>query len=114
MNRTVQSAAEAGGGAKTVFYEFLRIEHSSAGTTYLASPKGRQPPTPFKMIECKPNQVTFENLQHDFPQRVAYQRKGADSLVAWIAAGPGKGDQRIFFNYHRISCGGPPLTHPKR
>jgi hypothetical protein len=77
MNRTVQ-ASHAGNPAKTVFFEYLRIEQSPAGIVYLASPKGRQPPTPFKMVECQPAppRVVFENAQHDFPKRLIYWRDG--------------------------------------
>lgn len=50
---------------------------------YLASPKGRQPATPFKMIEMAANKVVFENPEHDFPQRIIYEREG-DTLTARI------------------------------
>lgn len=36
--------------------------------------------------------VVFENLQHDLPQRVAYQRKG-NELLTWIE-GPRPGQAR--------------------
>ena len=57
--------------------------------------------------------MVFENLQHDFPQRVAYERQGAD-LLAWIE-GPSKGTmlgtapgplQRIEYPYRRVACAG--------
>lgn len=71
MNRTITSA-------KTVFFEYLRIESTPTGVVYLASPKGRQPPTPFKMVEnsATPPRTVFENPQHDYPKRIIYWRDG--------------------------------------
>ena len=50
--------------------------------------------------------VIFENLQHDFPQRIGYQRNGPDSLLAWIE-GTEKGQvRRVEFPYRRTRCPG--------
>jgi len=49
--------------------------------------------------------VVFENLQHDFPQRVGYKRDG-DALLAWIE-GPRNGQtRRIEFPYRKVGCAG--------
>jgi len=60
----------------TTFFEFLRIESHPDGVFYLASPKGRQPPTPFKLVTLQDEQVVFANPEHDFPQRIVYRRQG--------------------------------------
>jgi hypothetical protein len=57
---------------KTMMFEFLRIDATPEGITYWASPRGRAPPTPFRLKELRENYVAFENLQHDFPQRIIY------------------------------------------
>lgn len=50
--------------------------------------------------------VTFENLAHDFPQRVIYRRAGADSLIARVE-GTRAGQPRGFdFPYRRVACAG--------
>lgn len=69
VNRTVAND-------RTVFFEYLRIEKTEAGIVYLASPKGRQPPTAFTLIESGEKRAVFENPQHDFPQRIVYWREG--------------------------------------
>ena len=61
---------------RTVFFEFLRIETTDDGTYYIAQPKGRSPGTRFTMIELSDNRVVFENPDHDFPQRIVYERDG--------------------------------------
>jgi hypothetical protein len=71
-------------GEKTVFYEFLRIEVTPDGITYFASPRGRDPATPFRMTEMTDSKVVFENLQHDFPNRVIYQKEKDGTLSARI------------------------------
>ena len=74
MNRSVQRG-------KTGF-EFLRIAETPEGITYFGSPGGR-PPTPFRLRQLERQRVVFENLEHDFPQRIIYWTKGA-SLCARV------------------------------
>jgi hypothetical protein len=62
------------------FFEFLRIAESPAGLSYHASPGGR-PAVEFTMKELGDRRVVFENLQHDYPQRIVYWREG-EQLVA--------------------------------
>lgn len=57
--------------------EFAKITLEPAGVTYTAI-VGRQPPTPFVLKSAGPGEVVFENLEHDFPQRVFYRRCGRD------------------------------------
>lgn len=78
---------------KTVFYEFLRIETSNGETVYIAHPKGRSPGTRFTMIETSDNRVVFENPDHDFPQRIIYERLG-DELHAQVE-GTQNGERRV-------------------
>ena len=66
-------------GGKTVAFEFLRIEARADGILYVAQPNGR-PPTDFKLIKLEGLSVVFENLAHDFPQRILY-RKNADGTL---------------------------------
>jgi hypothetical protein len=64
------------GGDKPA-WEFLRIGPSAAGVSYFALPSG-QPPTEFPLSAEKSSdrKLVFENLAHDFPQRVIYARDG--------------------------------------
>jgi len=71
-------------GGRIVSYEFFRIvPGDSGGVCYLTSPNGA-PVTTFCAIEIGPSRVVFENLAHDFPQRILYWRSGADTLHARI------------------------------
>lgn len=59
-----------------VFFEFVRIEKRDGRLAYVAQPGGR-PPTVFPLKAAEESRITFENLQHDFPQRVIYWRDGS-------------------------------------
>lgn len=63
--------------------EHLKITAEPAGATYTAIIPG-QPTTPFVLKPGLPaGEAIFENLAHDFPQRVIYRRCG-DQLCARI------------------------------
>ena len=64
-------------GGKLVSIEVASITSEPAGVTFTARPQG-QPPTPFLLKSGKTGEAVFENLAHDFPQRVVYRRCGQD------------------------------------
>ena len=59
----------------TVWFEFLRIAKVDGTPAYIAQPGGGQP-TIFLLKEHGEHRVLFENLEHDFPQRIIYRREG--------------------------------------
>ena len=61
--------------AKPTFFEFLRIEDREGEVVYVASPRGAGE-TEFKLMDVGQQHVVFENLEHDYPQRVIYRREG--------------------------------------
>jgi len=89
-------------GDSLVEYEFV-VLHLSPSLAYEAHPSG-QTPTTFPVQQATDSSLIFENLKHDFPQRVAYQRRGGDSLLAWIEGPAGGQIKRFEFHYHRVSC----------
>jgi hypothetical protein len=88
---------------KTVFSEFMRIEKVADGYAYRARILPGQPGTLFKMIRSTETEVVFENLTHDFPQRIIY-RKVEGGLFARIE-GVDKGQPRgVDFPMTAVSC----------
>jgi hypothetical protein len=71
------------GPAGAAFFEYLRIEERPGGLVYVAQPMGREP-TEFTAVETTARQVVFENLEHDFPQRIIYRLDEEQRLVARI------------------------------
>jgi hypothetical protein len=88
---------------KLVEYEFVVLRVAGDGATYEAHPSGQDPAT-FTASRVEPGAVAFENLQHDFPQRVGYLWGGRDSLLAWIEGRANGSTRRIDFPYVRVSC----------
>ena len=80
-------------------YEQLRITVDSGRLVYTASPSGQQTAS-FTSTAVTDSSFTVENPQHDFPQRVIYRRRGADSLIARIEGGPRGFD----YPMKRVSC----------
>ena len=90
---------------KLVEYELVLLREDEGRLAYQAHPSG-QASAVFLSKEVGPKRVVFENLEHDFPQRVGYELVGDDTLTAWIE-GPSKGaNKRIEFPYRRTTCGG--------
>jgi hypothetical protein len=58
---------------KKAFFEYLRIEDREGALVYVASPKGAGA-TEFVLVALEKDGVVFENLEHDFPQRIIYRR----------------------------------------
>lgn len=77
---------------RTVFFEYLRIEAEEDGIVYLASPRGRDPPTRFTATESGPQWIAFENPEHDFPQRIEYRRE--DARLTMTISGIEQGQRR--------------------
>jgi len=69
---------------KTVAFEFLRIFSNPQGMAYIAKPSSAQTETSFPFLKAGEKEIVFENLKHDFPQRIIYKADKADSLFARI------------------------------
>lgn len=83
-------------------FEYLRIVHKDGQTDYIAQPNGKSP-TVFAATEIGPQSATFENPDHDFPQRISYVRAG-DALLAEIA-GPSGGEEPMVIKIDYQRCG---------
>lgn len=89
---------------KAIEHEFLQIREGPGGALYyIALPSG-QKEAAFQIKSLSATEAVFENLQHDFPQRVSYALQPDGSLLAAIE-GPGKDGQmrRVEFPYQRLS-----------
>jgi hypothetical protein len=57
----------------------------------MASPQGRAPATPFRLVEIGPGRAVFANPEHDFPRRIEYLRDG-DGMTVRVSGAGGDGD----------------------
>ena len=110
-----QWMAPAGGGmlgmSRTVAkgriaeHEFIQIRVQDGRLVYIAQPS-TQATTTFTAVSATDRDVVFENLAHDFPQRVIYRKgEGGATLQARIE-GLRDGQLRgIDFPYVAVACG---------
>ena len=59
-------------------------------------------PVPFKLTDTKNKTYTFSNPQHDYPQIIAYNFVGPDSLHAWIDGMNNGKALKIDYYYKRV------------
>jgi hypothetical protein len=90
-------------GDRLVEYELVVLREQDGQLAYQAHPSG-QPSAVFLSRTVGDGEVLFENLAHDFPQRVGYRRDGADALLAWIEGTRNGQVRRVEFPYRRVSC----------
>lgn len=85
-------------------YEFTQIRQDKDGEIfYVAKPSGQEEGS-FKLIKLQNKEAVFENLEHDFPQRVIYRLQADGSLFARVE-GTLKGQMRgIDYPYKRAKC----------
>jgi hypothetical protein len=85
-------------------YEFMQIREGPGGELFFVAAPSGQKEAAFQLLSLADNSVIFENLQHDFPQRILYTR-GADGSVLAAIEGPVGADdkrKRIEFPYQRV------------
>jgi hypothetical protein len=84
-------------------WEQLRLSVRDGRVVYTALPSG-QPQAEFTATTVTDSGFTVENLSHDFPQRIIYARRGADSLVARIEGNTPGGPRGIDYPMRRTRC----------
>ena len=94
---------------KLASYEYLRIEGRADGVYYVALPS-EQKEAAFKLVSAVHDNrdnadiFTFENPQHDFPQRIIYRRGTEGWLYATIEGKLSGQDRQVTYPYRRIDC----------
>ena len=96
MSRTTE-------GARTREHEFMRIIVDGETLAFVALPSG-QPQASFRLKSSGAREVVFENLEHDFPQRIGYRSEAPDRLTAWIEGRHGERERHIDYPYQRTTC----------
>lgn len=79
-------------------FEFLFLRERDGEIHYVARPSG-QLETVFRLVSSRGNEAVFENLDHDFPQRILYRLNPDGSLLAAIEGEVRGNLKRIEFPY---------------
>jgi len=88
---------------KTVMTESLQILQQQGDIVLTVILRFSGKPTEFKMIRLTPDEVVFENPQHDFPQRILY-RKQPDGLLGRIEGEQGGKPRSQNFPMKQTPC----------
>ena len=92
---------------KMMTYEFLQIRTLENGVlAYVAQASG-QNTAAFPVLQLTDNEVVFQNLEHDFPQRIIYRLEGTTKLAARIEGAQQGTLRAIDFPMERVSCEAP-------
>ena len=88
---------------KVVFAETMALEQKDGLLilTVATANQNEKKPVTFKLISSEKGQFTFENKNHDFPQRIVYTNPVKDSLHAWIESTENGEAKRIDFSFSR-------------
>jgi len=96
MGRTVKDG-------KTVSFEFMQFREEKGSLVFLPQPSGGER-TRFPLKDFFGEKLTFENKEHDFPQRVIYERKGPGSLLAAIEGTYQGKESREEYQMTKVRC----------
>ena len=97
MSRTVKQG-------RAIEFEFMQIRTTDAGSLeFIAKPSGQDEAT-FTLLRLSDTEAVFENLQHDFPQRIIY-RFVAGQLRARIEGMRNGSLRAIEYPMLRSNCG---------
>ena len=99
MSRTIK-------GGKVANYEFMRITTANDDALIFHAQPSGQDATSFTATTLSATEVVFENLGHDFPQRVIYRFEAPSRLRASIEGTIKGAVKRIDFPMTRAACGG--------
>lgn len=83
-------------GKDTLHFESVELKQKGENVYYIPVVRGQNDgkPVEFKMTASSPKQMTFQNLKHDYPQKIVYSQITVDSLVATVS-GIQEGKQSI-------------------
>jgi hypothetical protein len=88
---------------RTVSFEFMQFREENGSLVFLPQPQGGTRVS-FPLKDSFAGRLTFENKEHDFPQRVIYERKGPGLLLAAVE-GTYKGkEEREEFQMKKVRC----------
>jgi hypothetical protein len=100
MSRTIRAG-------KIVNYEFMRIDNAPDGKlAFHAQPSGKTPAS-FELSRLSATELVFENLGHEFPQRIMYRFEAPDRLFASIEGKRNGASKRIDYPMARVRCDAP-------
>ena len=97
MGRTVKDG-------KTIGLEFMQIRAGASDNLVFIAKPHNKPESIFTAKTVSSSEIVFENLEHDFPQRVIYRLQADGTLKARIEGLRNGVERGIDFPMNRASC----------
>jgi hypothetical protein len=95
----VLSASKYTENGKPAGFEFERFEQRGDTLLLTPFPEGKSSVSfPLAEYDSRTRRAVFENLSHDFPTRISYQRVGKDRLTI-LVSGPGEDGKEQVLTY---------------
>src|ERR671910_2337583 len=95
----VLSASKYTEAGKPAGFEFERFEQRGDTLVLTPFPEGKSSVSfPLAEYDSRTRRAVFENLSHDFPTRISYQRVGKDRLTI-LVSGPGEDGKEQVLTY---------------
>jgi hypothetical protein len=86
-----------------VDHEFVQIRVQDGRLVYIAKP-ARQSEATFTATVVSAKEVVFENLSHDFPQRIIYRLRDDGSLLGRIEGTQNGQARGVDYPMRRVAC----------
>jgi hypothetical protein len=103
----MQGVARMTRDGRTLSFEFMVMGMEEGRPVFMAQPAGAAAPTRFPLAKVEGPRWTFENPEHDFPQRVIYADPGRGSAPFARIEGESDGTPRALeFPLTRSACPG--------
>lgn len=83
--------------------ENLTIHSDGMGIYYTADVSHNPKPVSFKLTSQNESTFVFENPEHDFPQKIIYEKNDDNSLLATIEATTNGKIKKVEFNLKKIN-----------
>ena len=97
VDNALEGNAQSGVGNKRDFAETMRIAKDETGSvTLFVRHNGSKSETPFDLVSTAYQQLMFENLKNDYPQRIIYFRDGG-WLFAKIMQADGRNEKNFVY-----------------
>ena len=84
QNGDLNGFAYALKGPDTIFTESMSIRKENDAIVFKADVAHNEAPVPFDLIQVTHKGAVFQNLEHDFPNRIIYAHTKGDMLLARI------------------------------
>jgi uncharacterized protein DUF6265 len=95
----ILSASKYTENGKPAGFEFERFEQQGDTLVLTPFPEGKSSVSfPLVEYDAKAKRAVFENLAHDFPTRISYQRLARDRLTI-LVSGPGEDGKEQVLTY---------------